>query len=148
MKIYNYNPITGEFISSADADESPLEVGEYLLPAHATEIAPPTPRALFTAVFSSGVWSEIEDHRGERWFDSTGKSVIIEVLGAVQSGLSVVVPDAISAEKTKADRIAQILLELAALDLKKIRPLADGDLAYLATLNAQSETLRTELATL
>lgn len=52
------------------------------------------------------------------------------------------------AEKTRTDRIDQIKLELAALDIKKIRPLAESDATYLTTLNAQSATLRAELATL
>jgi hypothetical protein len=42
-------------------------------------------------------------------------------------------------------RISEIKSELAALDLKRIRPIAEGDAAYLATLNAQLLALRTEL---
>lgn len=45
-------------------------------------------------------------------------------------------------------RIAQIKQELAALDARKIRPLAEGDTAFLATLNAQTLVLRNELAAL
>ena len=45
-------------------------------------------------------------------------------------------------------RIDQIKQELAALDAKKIRPLAEGDTAYLATLNEQTVALRTELEAL
>lgn len=41
MKIANYHPVTGQFISLGDADESPLEPGVYLVPAAATEILPP-----------------------------------------------------------------------------------------------------------
>jgi len=42
-------------------------------------------------------------------------------------------------------RIAKIKNELAALDIKRIRPVAEGDTAYLVTLNAQALELRTEL---
>jgi hypothetical protein len=42
-------------------------------------------------------------------------------------------------------RIAEIKNELAALDIKRIRPVAEGDAAYLAMLNAQALALRTEL---
>jgi len=42
-------------------------------------------------------------------------------------------------------RIAEIKNELATLDIKRIRPVAEGDTAYLATLNAQAIVLRTEL---
>ena len=39
----------------------------------------------------------------------------------------------------------QIKAELAALDLKRIRPVAEGDATYLATLNAQAVALRAQL---
>ena len=39
----------------------------------------------------------------------------------------------------------QIKAELAALDIKRIRPTAEGDAAYLATLNAQAVALRGQL---
>jgi len=42
MNIYNYDPETNQYTSAAVADESPLEPGVYLIPAYATEIAPPT----------------------------------------------------------------------------------------------------------
>lgn len=45
-------------------------------------------------------------------------------------------------------RIDQIKAELVALDAKKIRPLAEGDTDYLATLNAQTRMLRDELRSL
>ncbi len=52
------------------------------------------------------------------------------------------------AAKARADRIAQIKMELLVLDSKKVRPLAEGDTEYLATLNAQTATLRAELVSL
>jgi len=42
-------------------------------------------------------------------------------------------------------RIAEIKNELAALDIKRIRPVAEGDTAFLTTLNAQAVALRAEL---
>lgn len=45
-------------------------------------------------------------------------------------------------------RIGEILKQLAALDQRKIRPLAEGDAAFLATLNSQTAALRVELAAL
>ena len=38
-----------------------------------------------------------------------------------------------------------IIAEISKLDLKRIRPLAEGDSAYLATLNAQIAALRAKL---
>ena len=45
-------------------------------------------------------------------------------------------------------RIAELKSELAALDIKRIRPTAEGDTAYLTVLNAQAVTLRAELQAL
>ena len=73
----------------------------------------------------------------KEWCVSGGKLVIAPQPTAIE----------ISA-KTRTDRIAQIKLELEALDFKKIRPLAEGDTTYLATLNAETATLRAELAAL
>lgn len=43
MKVYSYHDLTGEFIGAEDADESPLEPGVFLIPAHSTELEPPPP---------------------------------------------------------------------------------------------------------
>lgn len=48
-------------------------------------------------------------------------------------------------EQITQQKVAQILGELAALDVKRIRPLAEGDTAYLATLNKQAVELRAKL---
>ena len=39
--VYNYDPITKEFVSIGYAQESPLEPGVFLIPAYATETPPP-----------------------------------------------------------------------------------------------------------
>ena len=68
------------------------------------------------------------------------------------SGLaSALVPEGaeiLPADPVPNPRIDQIKQELAALDARKIRPLAEGDTAYLATLNSQTVALRTELGAL
>lgn len=40
-KIYNYHPITLEYISEQFADPDPMDPGRYLIPKHATTIVPP-----------------------------------------------------------------------------------------------------------
>ena len=42
-------------------------------------------------------------------------------------------------------RIAEIKAELAAIDIKRIRPVAEGDIGYLDLLNKQAVALRAEL---
>lgn len=57
MKTYNYAPDTGIFHSEGLADESPLEPGVFLIPAHATTIKPPKAVLPKVAVFKDGKWS-------------------------------------------------------------------------------------------
>jgi len=65
MDIYNYDRLTGELRGQSVADLDPIE-GLPLIPAHATEIAPPVAKAGFASVFMvlKGVWTQVEDNRG------------------------------------------------------------------------------------
>jgi hypothetical protein len=63
MKIYNYHPETREYLGSADADESPLEAGQFLIPAHATTVEPPSVDLDQAAVYVNGEWNVQPDHR-------------------------------------------------------------------------------------
>lgn len=56
MKIYHYHPETQEYLGEGLADESPLEPGVWLIPAHATEAAPPPPVAGKTRHIEGGAW--------------------------------------------------------------------------------------------
>ena len=56
MKIYNYHPVTFEFIGESVADESPLEPGIFLIPAHATPTKPPTVTPPKQAVWRNNEW--------------------------------------------------------------------------------------------
>lgn len=51
-------------------------------------------------------------------------------------------------EPPPVDRKAEILGQLAAIDVKRIRPLAEGDTAFLQKLNEQAKALRAELINL
>lgn len=51
MLVYNYDPVLKFYISTSEADESPLEPGVWLIPAHATTIEPPVCREDQIVVF-------------------------------------------------------------------------------------------------
>lgn len=56
MKIHHYHPETLEYVGESEADESPLEPGVFLIPAHATELAPPKAQAGKVRAFEAGAW--------------------------------------------------------------------------------------------
>lgn len=60
MKIFNYHPTNGELIGESLADESPLETGVFLIPAFATDVAPPAPVAGKSIVFAGGTWQIVD----------------------------------------------------------------------------------------
>lgn len=41
MQVYSFHPSTGFYVGTTIADESPLEPGVWLMPAHTTETRPP-----------------------------------------------------------------------------------------------------------
>lgn len=48
-------------------------------------------------------------------------------------------------EPPAPDRKAELIAQIAALDLKRIRPMAEGDTIFLGRLNLQIKALREEL---
>lgn len=80
--IYNYDSVSGEFVSKVEARKSPLEKDVYLLPANATFTAPPKSKKNKTPVFDieSGDWSLVDDYRGEK-VDVLDEKVVIKNLG-------------------------------------------------------------------
>lgn len=52
MKIYHYSKDNFEYCFSEEADESPLEPGKYLIPAHATDIPVPKCEPEKTPIFN------------------------------------------------------------------------------------------------
>lgn len=77
MKVYSYDRQTRELVGTSYADPDPLEEGNLLIPAHATHIEPPAPRAGFAVVWNGAAWGYVPDHRGETWFTADGLAVTI-----------------------------------------------------------------------
>lgn len=110
MQIYNYSPVTGEFLGSDIARESPLEPGVFLMPACATDVAPPQFGASEAAVFANGAWSVVPDYREQTWFDKvSGAPCQITALGLPPDSLSPTMPPDIAFEEAhiaQANKIA------------------------------------------
>ena len=86
--VYNYDPITHIFTGASEADESPLEPGVYLIPAHATtDAVPQTPEGQLARWRADEMWEVIPDVRGT-WYDADGQAVEINDLDADVSGLT------------------------------------------------------------
>jgi len=80
MQIYHYHPATGEYLGDGTADESPLEPGAYLVPAHATTTAPPTSMAGKVRVWR-GEWV-FEDVQADQQLDPEYEPTLEEVKAA------------------------------------------------------------------
>jgi len=94
MTIYHYHPDTKEFLHEGVADPSPLEPGQFLIPAFATSEKPPAAvkgkKAMFVQVdpenIDSGAWEIVTDARGTTvWVKATGEALIVESLGDIPS---------------------------------------------------------------
>jgi hypothetical protein len=57
VRIFHYHPDTRAFLGEGEAGESPLEPGAFLIPAHATDQAPPNPGPNQVPVFDGAAWS-------------------------------------------------------------------------------------------
>ncbi|MGK9006622.1 tail fiber assembly protein [Citrobacter europaeus] len=92
ITIYNLSSATNEFIGKGDGF-IPANTG---LPAYSTNIAPPSAKAGFVAVFNfeSEKWSLVEDHRGKIVYDiQTGKATTIDQLGKLPDDVVSVAPE-------------------------------------------------------
>lgn len=81
MQIYHYHPATGEYLGEGVADESPLEPGKYLIPAHATTTAPPTAMTGKVRVWQ-GEWVFVDVQAGEPTQDPEYEPALEEVKAA------------------------------------------------------------------
>lgn len=81
MIIYNYSAQTGELLSTAEADKSPLERNVWLIPANATSVKPPSVPKGSVPIFVAGAWSIKPDVRGT-WYNASRAEVIVTFLDA------------------------------------------------------------------
>lgn len=93
--IYHYDVRTGELVSESQPDLNPLNPSEPLIPANATDIAPPDATDGKVAVFENGEWRMVEDYRQQMIYDITDytQSKVVTDLGAVPEGWTLQKPD-------------------------------------------------------
>lgn len=95
MKVYRYST-SGLYLGEAEAEESLLENGKYLMPTNSTSVPPPECDEGQCAVFCNGSWEcrsmeadsflemdgifELPDHEEEKRIARENLSVIVEIL--------------------------------------------------------------------
>lgn len=93
MKIHNYHFATGEYLSTSNADESPLELGNFLIPANATESAPPKHKDGFARRFKGGEWEYVKDLRGTKYWMPDLSERLQSELGELPEGATTDEPE-------------------------------------------------------
>ncbi|BBD08447.1 phage tail assembly chaperone [Desulfovibrio ferrophilus] len=122
MQIFNYHPVTGEYLGNGIARPDPLEEGRFLIPAHATEVAPPEAGERQASVWADQAWSLMEDHRGEIYYSTvTGEPVVIEYLGDVPKELTGIAPGDFQIWDAEAETWADDLQALNFLHASALR---------------------------
>lgn len=93
MKIYNYHPVTKEYLSEGLADADPEVENNWLIPAYATTVKVPDIKPGYIPVFDNGQWSQIADHRGTKVFDIiTAQESETNELGDLPDGVTTIAP--------------------------------------------------------
>ncbi|EPX8934733.1 tail fiber assembly protein [Morganella morganii] len=94
MKIYHYYQNTGEFIAAGMADPDPLTEGNWLIPAHATEIEPLKAKPRYAVCFINGQWEYIRDYRGSTAYSKADRqSVPVDFVGELPDTLTLSKPE-------------------------------------------------------
>jgi hypothetical protein len=147
MQVYNYHPETNVLIGSSAADESPLEKGVFLVPAHATEIAPPEQQEGFVLRFVSGAWGyspveepeqppteepvpyvppEISDRQFFHTLALDGLITEAEALTAVKTGDAPAAFEALIASLPESERFSARMLLEGATVFRRDHPLTNA----------------------
>ena len=92
MKFYSYNPISGEYVGSGNAQKSPLGKSAFLLPANATW-EKPKEQSGTTPIWNGSAWVNLEDYRGEVYYDKQTKAkFVIDDFGEIPDRFTALVP--------------------------------------------------------
>ena len=157
--VYNYDPRTRIYTGASQADESPLEPGVFLIPAHATSQPPPgwikaegaaIPHDAYAALMagklerftSAGEWECIDDVRGV-WYDTDGQPVKVSDLDADVSQLTREAPPDVPEGKLLSRNVVAALWELID-DVRGTWYGADGRAVQIDDLDADVGALTRE----
>lgn len=90
MPYYLFDRVTRAYTGYTDGVPDPLREGVFQQPAFSVTEAPAEPDQGYwpqlqggDALGMGGTWQNVEDHRGERWFDEDGAEHTIHELGPV-----------------------------------------------------------------
>lgn len=126
MKIYHYNAGSGEYLGEGRADESPLEPGIFLIPAHATTVAPPAEVAGKTRHFEAGAWVQRVIPPPPAPPVKTPEEIAAEEAVAAKAREMEIALDALPALLSyvagKADAPAEVKAKVAAIDAERAKP--------------------------
>jgi hypothetical protein len=135
LKIYNYHPITGEYLSESEAEKDQLDKNNWLIPAHATDKKPPKQKKGHALVFKNNQWQNAIDHRGwQYWLEDGSEHVISNIGEELPEGATtekpVVEPKPLTNEQVKALRAVEYAQPTTGSDrhfLEAMRKRAGGD---------------------
>lgn len=167
MKIWHYNWETGLLVGEGEARPNPREPGKFLVPANATVLEPPKPRADHAVMWGGEGWLVVEDHRGEFvYLKSDGSARYWIALGPLPEEVTTLAPAQARPQvwderlgawvdddgAIKALRIQALRAELVVLDDASIRGIREfvlskngGAPQELRDLEALAEQKRQEL---
>lgn len=81
MEVYQYSPDTGEYLGARVAQPSPLEPGQFLVPANATTAPPISVSPGHVARWTGTGWEEVIDLRGTVYWLPDGSEHWVSEIG-------------------------------------------------------------------
>ena len=126
--VYLYDVETGLYAGDYEAQENPLEKGEYLVPTYSTEEAPPIEKQNESALYVDGAWQVTPNFKDvEYWLDDGTKLTIADI-GIALPEEALLTEPAPTPEKLKQAERNQALIDLEDLDRASLREA----IAYIA----------------
>ena len=127
MNVYNYDPVTKEFLSVEEADKSPLEPDVYLFPANSTTVAAPTELEEHkTPCFNTETkqWSIVDDYREVKLYSKETKDIVFAALGQTPEALNATILQPTSAYDTW-DELTQAWVYDSGLETTEAKSVVD-----------------------